>query len=839
MGAQDCINTVQQAVGNSLTEAELTEIIETLQERQRAIMAYNESISMEDAALQAADELARDAELAATIEQRNAYINFRKRVEATEYIRNNWSDNYGLGLESFLVGTNVARRGSRLSVAAEQKELSQSYIAGLLNDLEKDNLLPMLSSGAMDKDVSKALWQINRESPDLAGINPDAVKIAKAIRKWQETARVHANRAGAFIGKREDYITRQSHDPYSLSREGFENWKAFILPKLNPVTFEGVGNIDDFLKATFDGLESGVHLKTTPNKSGFKGPRNVAKKVSQERVLHFKDSDSWFEYNQRFGTGSLREAVLGGLDQMGQTTALMRRLGTNPESNWNQVLDSLQNDLKGNNDAMKALQTDRRKKLDNRFKEVDGTTRIPQSATLARVSSNLRAIESMAKLGGAVVSAVSDIPVAASELKYQGKSLLGSMGELMGGLLKGKKSDEQKEILSSLGVFFDSARGDMVNRFSVDDSLGGKLSRAQNTFFKLNGLRWWTDTMRSSAALMMSHNLALKSDLPFDRLGDTGRVLDMYGIDGSRWDLIRRNTQRADDGRSYITTEGIDDIPDADLSSIIEAQGLTANSASINELRESLKTQVRAFITDRASYAVIEPDARTRAIMRQGTQPGTIPGELLRFIGQFKAFPASILQKSVGRELYGRGYNPTGYGAGLTPMKELASALQNGNGEVLGLAQLMIWTTVFGYLAMSAKDILKGRTPRNPDNPAVWTAAMLQGGALGIYGDFLFGKVNRHGDSLIQSFAGPVLGAGEDLVELYNRIRTGDDAAAASFRFMLNNTPFINLFYTRLALDYLIFYQIQEWMNPGYLRRMERRMKKENSQEFLLRPSKL
>jgi hypothetical protein len=61
--------------------------------------------------------------------------------------------------------------------------------------------------------------------------------------------------------------------------------------------------------------------------------------------------------------------------------------------------------------------------------------------------------------------------------------------------------------------------------------------------------------------------------------------------------------------------------------------------------------------------------------------------------------------------------------------------------------------------------------------------------------------------------------------------------AASGLRFLLSNTPFINLFYTRAAFDWLIIYQLQEAANPGYLRRMERRIRKENRQEFLIPPS--
>ena len=53
------------------------------------------------------------------------------------------------------------------------------------------------------------------------------------------------------------------------------------------------------------------------------------------------------------------------------------------------------------------------------------------------------------------------------------------------------------------------------------------------------------------------------------------------------------------------------------------------------------------------------------------------------------------------------------------------------------------------------------------------------------------------------------------------------------------NTPFINLFYLRMALDYLILYNIQEWQNPGYLKRLERKMQKDYDQRFYIPPSRV
>lgn len=840
MAALDCIDTIQaaaKAAGRELNEEEMVELVGDLQARIKQLQATDGMLGLEDAAMRAADEMGNQVKLAAAIEKRNALLNARRRAELVGYIRSTWSDRPDLGLESFLVGTNVARPGARRSVAAEQKQLSQAYIAGFLNDIEAEGLKPFLTKGDLDADIADALWRIGMDKP-LDGLSKEAVSIAKIMQKYQEAARIDANRAGAFIRKLPGYVVRQSHDPYKLQRAGFKQWRDEILPLLDERTFEAGSDVDGFLLATYNGLVSGVHLKvSTGQPNGFKGPRNLAKKVSAERVLHFKDGLAWNQYNKVYGTGSLREAFLGGLDRSGDSTGMMRRLGTNPESNWNAALDELQLDLKNDPEGLRKFQQDRNGLLKTRFSEIDGTSRMAVNHVGARVASNLRAWQSMAKLGGAVISAVTDLPVAASEMRYQGKGMLGSMGTLIGGMVKGRKPAEQREILSTLGVFFDSVRGEVVSKFSADDSLGGKMSRAQQLFFKLNGLTWWTDTMRSTAALMMSHHLAYNRTLDWDKMNpDLRRTLELFDFDAGKWDLVRNTGAKLADGREYMTTQGIDDIADGDLAGYLTSKGRTVNAAAIGELREELRGSLRSYITDRASYAVIEPDARTRAMMRRGTQPGTVAGELLRFIGQFKAFPVAILQKSFGRELYGRGYQPGAYGA--NPGRELIQAMRSGNGEKLGIAQLMLWTTLFGYGAMATKDLLKGREPRPADDSNTWVAAMLQGGALGLYGDFLFGEANRFGGGLTQSLSGPTLGLIDGGYDLFARARHGDDTAAAAVRYTIQNTPFANLFYTRAALDYLFLHSLQEALNPGSLRRMERRIEKENAQRFLISPSR-
>ncbi|MDO9344829.1 MAG: hypothetical protein Q7T99_15225 [Pseudomonas sp.] len=835
-----CIDAVRAAAGN-LEDREIAEIFELLRGRAKELMAREGALGMEQATLRAADELGKQAQHAALIERRNALLNLRRRGEIVSFVRGSFADRPDLGIESLLVGTNLARQGSRMSVAAEQKALGDAYIGGFIHDLERQDLVGILAKGDSDVDIADALWRIGNNL-DTSKLNDQVVSIARTIQKYQEAARIDANRAGANIGNLPGYIARQSHDGEKIGSAGFDKWLEEIQPRLDPRTFDDVANPAQFLRGVYDGLVSGDHLKAPSDApaNGFKGPANIAKKVSQERVLHFKDGVAWHEYNTLFGTGNLRESVLRGLDMAGQNTAIMRRLGTNPEANLNMAMDILAEDVRKSGDpkALTNFNDARRGMISNRFAEVSGATRIPGNATQARVAANVRALQSLSKLGGALLSSFADLPVAASEMRYQGKSFLGSLGEMTAGLAKGRGSLEQREILSSFGVYGDSMRGEIMRRFSADDSVGGKMSRGMSLFFKLNGLSWWTDANKASAGLMMAHNLAQNKGRAWDTM-DAGlrRTLGLYDLDAGKWDLLRGMDTRMADGRDYMTTDGIPGIPDERISGYLTDQGRKVTESSIRETREGLSRSLRAYVNDRVSYAVLEPDARTRSIMNQGTRPGTIMGDLNRFMTQFKSFPAAYMQKTLGRELYGRGYAPTPLGEGYRGSKDLIAALRNGNGERLAMAQLLLWTTAFGYLSMSAKDAVKGRQPRPADDPKTWIAAMTQGGGFGIMGDFMFGEVSRFGNKPLETLAGPTLGTAANVVDLWAKVRSGDDAASSALRLAQNNTPFLNLFYTRIAMDHLFLWSVQEAMNPGSLRRTEQNIQKESGQKFLVRPS--
>lgn len=206
----------------------------------------------------------------------------------------------------------------------------------------------------------------------------------------------------------------------------------------------------------------------------------------------------------------------------------------------------------------------------------------------------------------------------------------------------------------------------------------------------------------------------------------------------------------------------------------------------------------------------------------------------MRSIAQFKAFPVSFMKNHLGRELFGRGYTPAALGE--SGFNSLTNALKNGNGELLGLANMIVWMTAFGYLSMQAKLMVKGQTPR-PASIKTVQAAFLQGGGAGIYGDFLFGEANRFGSGFVISSLGPTIGSADQIAKLYQQAVNGEAKAGDAFRFALNHTPFLNISYIRATMDYLILNRVQENLSPGSLDRYRERLVNEQSNDFIIPPT--
>jgi hypothetical protein len=832
-----CIDLVRKNVAD-ITDKELDDILEQMRARQARLI--QQGADPATASAQAGMEVAETLQAAAAIEKRSAAINRRIRLETIDYLRTTWAEDMGEGVLAVLYGSAKARFGSRSSVNAAQSALLRRYLGGVTGELEAAGLLDVLRKGDLDREVYGAMRSIGDDAA-LRQYPSQAVEIAKILDKWQNVSRLDANRAGAWIGKVDDYGVRQTHSADRIYKAGETAWKADVLPVLDLERMFPEGtpkDLDGWLTETFKNITTGIRETTTGAKdAAFKGPGNLAKKLSQERVIHFTTADAAFEYNQKYGTGNLRETFIEGMRQSADATGLMQVLGTNPESNLREIINAVRSGMR---DDVPALQKfDRyQDRIKNAYLEVSGVTRRAVSSRMAAIGQGARQWFTMTTLGGAVLSATTDVPIRASLLRYQGQSYLGGLVDGLIAPIKrltaGMDSGEKKAVLAASGYFNEIALSNMATRFSPDDQIPGVLHRGVNLFFKMNLLAGWTDSMRRATVESMAHYWGSIAGKSWGELSDRNRMaLQRFRIGEQEWAVISQGVVEAD-GRKFMTPQAVREM-DLDAFSPLatdriraaKEQGVKSGKPEtadrnvrkiLEETRESTADKLQQFYADDLDSAVIQPDARTLAFMRRGTQAGTVIGEVMRLFWQFKSFGIAVMQRAFLRELHGYGPN-----AGLSTTR--------------GLGLMLLGSLGFGYMAMSLKDMVKGKTPRPVNNPKTWAAAMVQGGGLGIYGDFLFGEASRMGGGFLETLGGPAVGKAAEVKRLYDRAVAGDDVAAEALRFGINNVPGNNLFYTRMAADYFFLYELQESMNPGYLRRMERRAEQERGQQWWLRPS--
>jgi hypothetical protein len=499
----------------------------------------------------------------------------------------------------------------------------------------------------------------------------------------------------------------------------------------------------------------------------------------------------------------------------------MDALGPNPEVMFGSLVDSMKRQI-GENPKLSDAQKAKQKKslsfdggsIRQAMDIATGLVSRPVNVTGAKISADIRATQSMAKLGGALFSSIfSDTVTAGAAAQFRGSGFLKGFFAQLNGFRRGRPKGELAEISFLTGEGFDGIIGHIVAPAAAVDGPVGHVAGLQERFFRWNGLSWWTDIQRATAGRVIAAEMGMRAKTAYASLPANYRhVLGLHSIDEAKWNVIRKIEARQIEGKSYITPDRIRELPDEMVA------GLGRDAA---DGRRKLELSVLRFFADETSYGIVETDARSRRTTTLGYRPGTTGGEAIRFAMQFKGFPVAFTQRVGGRALFGHRA-----GAGMLERSAHIGTL------VAGL-------TMAGYAAMTFKDMAKGYwPPRDPfEHPLeVFTAAFLQGGAAGIYGDFLFGRVSRFGGDTLETISGPTIGTGSQLWDLARRAMSAGLSEEEEFKFgelvtmVSGNTPYANLFYVKPALDFLFMNSLREALSPGYLRRNEGRRKKEYGQ---------
>ena len=693
-----------------------------------------------------------------------------------------------------VLSRDITRNAKYANVDTRYRSITK-WAHGMMTDLQ-ENLHP--SMGDVGKEilgVAVDRTRIKNVIRELSGVDTGDAAAKLFSKQWGNTAeqlRLRRNKAGGDTKKLENWMVPQYHDDVKLRKAGLDKWKAFIWDRLdrdkmlnafdNPMTD---AELDTLLNAIHPRVITHGLVDMVP---GVPGSKKLANARQEQRVLLFKDADAWLEYAEEFGQPDIYHTMMNYVEGMAHDIAQLEVMGPNPELAYNVLRDMARKpgpDGKAGIEGTMALGT-----MDAVWNVISGRVNAIGSAKWAKRLQAIRNIMTSAQLGTAPLSAIADT----AYLAKTARMLDIPMYKMFAREMKLLSGVERRAIAGKLmlGNEVWSVKALGGQRFTEITGTGVSAQLADATM-RMSGLTALTAAGKDVFGLELSARFAKDFGKSFDNLdGNFKTAIEAFGFTSKDWDIIRSTKTWVHEGEHHFDP----------------AELWQRTDISYKEKMDTLN-RFLDFQSEMSLFAVPEPDARARAIATAGAKKGTVAGEAMRLLFQFKGFPTSVILTHFYAGLYEKG-------------------LAN---KAIYMGQLFIGTSVMGYIALQAKELAKGNDLR-PFSINLMGAAILQGGGAGIMGDFVHAGVfgsNRYGQDIFTSMAGPGLGLLKDATRVtFGQIGKGIEGEDINFLGDLIHTgrryvPIASsLWYTRLFFDRVVFDQLELLADPKAQKRFRK-----------------
>ena len=868
MVSKKCVASVKGA-GKKLTDGEAEALADAL-EREMRLEGITSSADVGRAANQIIDDFISKKKVALNQRKREVFLAQlaeRRILDKVNRFKKATGASDDVAYSAVLVGRTIKGTDAGENVDGLQKARTVMNLGRLMGRLFDEDLLDLFSSKTLDEEIHKELYELGRGATKTVTGQHQARRIAEIVSEEQKRWRQDTNRAGGLVSEVKGYTTSQTYDGATMLQAGLDAFKAAakqhwdMKATLKAADFrldpnKSLDQIwDEFIDEFWYNKAHGQKFDETPLRSkdplesAFRGPANLAKRVSQDRVIVFKDGDSFYRFHRDYGVGDgFADRLVADIEAISERTVLMEQMGPNPELMHRRVVGKIAN--RSRKTDPKAFENLRNAVggPETHFAQVSGQTRAITKLTRAQIVSDVQALQSMAKLGGATLGSFGDIANASAELNFNGMTYGQAVFNQVRTAMRASKQKEVRRVLLYAGQGLDGQLGRIYQRVGGADSVStrsngmlkpGWLSSKLDYYFKLNLLAPWTDAQSAGIGRALSRFLGDESGKAFSKLHpDTQNTLGISGIDEFDWDIIRQHGVGDIDGQRWIMTDLVDAVDDAVLRDGLakrnDVSPDTLTQRQVDVYRRDLGTRIRLYLLNASDRGVAKPGARERSILYGQSTTDDVGGIVRRLIMQFKAFPVTTFTRGFERETLGRG-------GGLGRL----NALRTSHSARMGLLKWATFATAAGYMSNWALDIASNREPRDIDSVETFVDAFVRGGALTIFGDFFFAEANRFGGGLWSTTLGPTAGTVEDFAKVVGSARDlaigkegAGDPAAQLGRAVQNVTPGQNLFYLKATLDMMLFSQYQEFVNPGYNERRRIRLLKED-QDFIYQPPNL
>ncbi len=657
-------------------------------------------------------------------EKREKAIQSIRIADAFDNIQKHGSNNAMTGLMSLMV-KDISGKASYLNVDMLGKAYTKKYMAKWSDSLSMFRTR-MFGLSQDEEGLNKFIRAVYGETIDDAEITKSASNWLKLV----DDMRDEFNVMGGSISKNEKFLLPQAHDLRRVRAVKYEDWRAFIIDKLDRnqmVDDKGRvlsnANFEDSLKYVYQTISTGGLNKAKDFTIRNLGTK-LSRKGSEKRFLYFKDAESWMAYQNEFGKGDILTTLTDHIQAMGNDTALMRVFGTNPK----QTFEILKTEAEKLEISKNKIVKDRTKATLNAvYKTVSGDINNGELVTLADGLQFVRNIQVASKLGGATLSSVTDLATTALTANYNKIPVAKVFARQI--KLMNPANEEDRIFAARMGLIFDGwfGRAHSANRFS--DTYGtGASAKTAEAVLRFSGLEAWTEGGRKAFGMEFAGMLSDNFAKTFDELDPVIQsAFKNYQITKAEWDNFRAT------------------------------KPLDLRGSKFADLTKDESMKFHSMILSETDYAVPTPDARVRAIATGGTERGTIWGQISRSAMMIKSFPITIATTHLYR---GATQATTG-------------------GKMMYLGSFATATTLMGAFALQIKDLAAGREPRPMDDPEDWVTAFVQGGSGSLFADYVVSDVNKYGRGFVETLLGPMASLTNDTYKLtIGNIReavTGDE----------------------------------------------------------------
>jgi hypothetical protein len=360
-----------------------------------------------------------------------------------------------------------------------------------------------------------------------------------------------------------------------------------------------------FLGEAYNTIATGGLNKLSDTGMRISGARSNRGNAS--RQIHFKDADSYLEYQREYGDRSLWEVMVGHLEGISKDIALVETYGPNPDHVFRSILDEVTAEQATANPE----RTGRIKRLanstENLYNFIAGKTQPIANPHIARWSDNIRNWMVASRLGSALLASFSDL----GTMYMSAKVANIPMNRLFMNQLEAMNPANRTELARArrAGLAMESLLGS-VNRWAMDN-MGPSVSRwAATAVMRASGLTAWTDAHKRAYGVTMMGSLGeVVSRAPDLRSLDDSdfRILKSKGIteqDFSVWKLAQQEDW-GNGNTTMLTPESIMRIPDAAVMHL----GLP------ERVRFEAMRRLLAAVSEEVDMAVITPGAREQLLL--------------------------------------------------------------------------------------------------------------------------------------------------------------------------------------------------------------------------------